>query len=175
MILIYAVVVYRFWTKRRLMKTMDNRDKARSDLYLAQLRMQSAPNTPGFAGFSSYPPKSPFFAAGPVDPYSAAEKGEGCATQYASPRSPTRPAPSFQLQPPPIRVQQPTPQTAQEEFQPPAPTPASIPPASQSPSPPPQAETQHVSAAPGEQSYGAVPIPGAYTSAAPAFPPAAHK
>lgn len=175
MILIYAVVVYRFWSKRRLMKTMDNRDRARSDLYLAQLRMQSAPNTPGFAGFSSYPPKSPFFAAAPVDPYSAAEKGESCTTQYASPRSPTRPVASFQLQPPPIRVQQPTPRTAQEEFQAPATTSVPIPPASQSPSPPPQSENQHMTAAPGEQDYGSVPIPNAYSSPMPAFPPAAHK
>ena len=155
------------------MKTMDNRDKARSDLYLAQLRLQSAPNTPGFAGFS-YPPKSPFFA---VDPHSAAEKGESCMTQYASPRSPTRPTPSFQLQPPPIRIQQPTPCTAQEEFQSPVPTSTPIPPASQSPSPPPLAETesQHISAAPGEQNYAAVPIPGAYTGVTPAFPPAVYK
>lgn len=111
-LLIYGVVMYRLWTKRRLMKSMDTRDKARSDLYLAHLHLQSAPNTPGFAGFSSYPPKSPLY--GTTDPYSAAEKGEhGPPTQYASPRSPTRPVPSFQLQAPPIRVQQPTPQTAQ--------------------------------------------------------------
>ncbi|KAJ6073904.1 uncharacterized protein N7446_001681 [Penicillium canescens] len=58
-IIIYVVVFYRIWSKRKLMKSMDTRDNARSDLYLAQLRLQSAPNTPGFAGFSSYPPKSP--------------------------------------------------------------------------------------------------------------------
>lgn len=63
-ITLYSVVFYRYYTKRRLMKSMDMRDKARSDLYLAQLRSQSAPNTPGFGpkspGFVSYyAPKSP--------------------------------------------------------------------------------------------------------------------
>lgn len=176
-IIIYAVIAYRIWTKRRLMKSMSGRDQARDDLYLAQLRLQSAPNTPGFAGFSSYPPKSPFAAATPVggDPYSAAEKGQAprspTTTQYASPRSPTRPVPSFQLQAPPIRIQQPTPQTAQEEFA--APSHFS----SHTPSPPPpQSPPQHVTAAPGEAEYGAVPIPGVYTSPmGPTFPPAVHK
>lgn len=158
-ILIYAVVFYRFYSKRRLMKNMNNRDQARSDLYLAQLHLQSAPNTPGFPGFSSYPPKSPFAASAtayPVDPYSNAEKGEAPPTQYASPVSPTRPAPAFQLQAPPIRVQQATPKTAQEGFVPQSHTPSP---------PPPPVEEQHMGAAPGEQSYGAVPIPGAYSSA----------
>ncbi|KAJ6078733.1 hypothetical protein N7467_008486 [Penicillium canescens] len=168
-IIIYVVVFYRIWSKRKLMKSMDTRDNARSDLYLAQLRLQSAPNTPGFAGFSSYPPKSPFYAAAPVDAYSAAEKGQATQTQYASPVSPTRPTPSFQLQPPPIRVQQATPQTAQGEF---------APRQSHSPSPPPQhqaPQSQYVSA-PGEQTYAAVPIPGAYGSPmGPTFPAAVHK
>ncbi|OOQ90878.1 hypothetical protein PEBR_02977 [Penicillium brasilianum] len=167
-LLIYGVVAYRLWTKRRLMKTMDTRDKARSDLYLAQLRLQSAPNTPGFPGFSSYPPKSPFGIS--VDPYSSAEKGqaEPTTTQYASPRSPTRPASSFQLQPPPIRVQQASPRVQQEGF--------AAPRAPRSPSPPPKSEPQHMAAAPGEADYGAVPIPGAYTSPMmPTFPAAVHK
>jgi len=168
-IAIYVVVFYRVWSKRKLMKSMDTRDNARSDLYLAQLRLQSAPNTPGFAGFSSYPPKSPFYAATPVDPYSAAEKGQ-CPTQYASPRSPTRPTPSFQLQPPPIKVQQPTPQTAQEEFAPYSQT-LSPPPQSQRVSPP-----VHAISPPGERTYDAVPIPGAYGSPmGPAFPAPVHK
>lgn len=174
-ILIYAVVLYRIWTKRRLMKSMDRRDHARNDLYLAQLHIQSAPNTPGFAGFSSYPPKSPFYAAQAIDPYSSAEKGElNTKTQYASPRSPTRPVPSFQLQAPPIKVQQATPQMAQDGFHsPPVPAAHSTP--SKSPSPPPT-EPQHMAAAPGETDYGAVPIPNAYASPMmPAFPPAAHK
>lgn len=63
-ITLYSVVFYRYYTKRRLMKSMDMRDKARTDLYLAQLRTQSAPNTPGFG------PKSPSFASvyGPKSP-----------------------------------------------------------------------------------------------------------
>lgn len=52
-IVLYTIVFYRYYTKRRLAKSMDMRDRARSDLYLAQLRSQSAPNTPGFG------PKSP--------------------------------------------------------------------------------------------------------------------
>ena len=52
-ITLYSIVFYRYYTKRRLFKSMDLRDRARSDLYLAQLRSQSAPNTPGFG------PKSP--------------------------------------------------------------------------------------------------------------------
>lgn len=173
-ILIYVVVFYRVWSKRKLMKSMDTRDNARSDLYLAQLRLQSAPNTPGFAGFSSYPPKSPFYAATPVDPYSTAEKGlSQPQTQYASPRSPTRPTPSFQLQPPPIKVQQPTPQTAQEEFAPPSHY-------SHSPSPSPQNQRQSVpvngGSAPGERTYDSVPIPGAYGSPmGPVFPAPVRK
>lgn len=61
---LYSVIFYRYYTKRRLMKSMDMRDKARSDLYLAQLRSQSAPNTPGFG------PKSPSYASvyGPKSP-----------------------------------------------------------------------------------------------------------
>ena len=51
-IIIYAIVFYRFWSKRKLRKSMAVRDKARSDLYLAQLRSQSAPNTPGFGPMS---------------------------------------------------------------------------------------------------------------------------
>lgn len=160
-LLIYVVVFYRLWTKRRLMKSMGRRDKARNDLYLAQLHLQSAPNTPGFPGFASYPPKSPFVAANAIDQYSVAEKGEAQPpTQYASPRSPTRPAPTFQLQAPPIKIQQPTPNMAQGEFAPQSAPVASSP--SHSPSPPPQNTSQHATAAPGEADYGSVPIPRAY-------------
>jgi hypothetical protein len=55
-ILIYGIVFYRYYSKRKLRKAMDVRDHARSDLYLAQLRSQSAPNTPGFG------PQSPSFS-----------------------------------------------------------------------------------------------------------------
>ncbi|KAI9370492.1 hypothetical protein BJX61DRAFT_548879 [Aspergillus egyptiacus] len=157
-ILIYAVVFYRFWSKRKLAKSMDRRDKARSDLYLAQLRLQSAPNTPGFP----YSPKSPWVSTTMKEPYSSAEKGEATPTQFATPISPTRPQPTFQLQPPPIRVQHATPKTEQEEFPSPAPTPS-----------PPQS---HMGAAPGERTYEAVPIPGAYASPmTPSFPQGARQ
>ncbi|GIJ91562.1 hypothetical protein Asppvi_010529 [Aspergillus pseudoviridinutans] len=152
-ILIYAVVFYRFYSKRRLLKSMDRRDKARSDLYLAQLRLQSAPNTPGFANM----PKSPFVSVQQAqDSYSAAENGEMYSTQFATPRSPTKPQPTFQLQPPPIRVQQATPKMEQGEFPPPAPA---------------QNTNAYMTAAPGERTYEAVPIPEAYTSPmSPNFP-----
>ncbi|PSE33093.1 hypothetical protein C7G84_19330, partial [Acinetobacter baumannii] len=61
-ITLYSVVFYRYYTKRRLTKSMDMRDRARSDLYLAQLRSQSAPNTPGFG------PKSPAFSQYAMSP-----------------------------------------------------------------------------------------------------------
>ncbi|KAJ5902367.1 hypothetical protein N7495_002895 [Penicillium taxi] len=175
-ILVYAIVAWRFWSKRRLMKSMDTRDKARSDLYLAQLRVQSAPNTPGFPGFSSYPPKSPFFAMTSVDPLSAAEKGEAPATQYASPRSPTRPKPTFQLQAPPIRVQQATPRSAQGEFKTSNAEVQSVPAAHRTPSPPPLPTSEiHMALAPDEQDYGSVPVPTAYgSSMIPIFPEGHH-
>ncbi|KAL5335260.1 hypothetical protein BJX70DRAFT_330404 [Aspergillus crustosus] len=145
-ILIYAVVFYRFWSKRKLAKSMDRRDRARSDLYLAQLRLQSAPNTPGFP----YSPKSPWVSTTMKDPYSSAEKAEITPMQFATPISPTRPQATFQLQPPPIRIQHATPKTEQGEFSPPVPTPSS--------------SQDHMRAAPGEPTYEAVPIPGAYAS-----------
>ncbi|KAJ5641025.1 hypothetical protein N7528_000650 [Penicillium herquei] len=160
-ILVYVVVFYRLWSKRKLMRSMNARDRARSDFYLAQLHRQTAPNTPGFPGFTSYPPKSPFTAAHDLD----IEKGEGGpppqfatvpSTQYASPRSPTQPKPTFQLQAPPIRVQQATPQTIQEEFAPPPSHGFNF-----NTQTPPQPQ-HHVTTAPGEHSYGSVPIPGAY-------------
>lgn len=147
-IVIYSIVFYRYWSKRRLRKTMDLRDKARSDLYLAQLRSQSAPNTPGYAG-----PMSPMFSPRATeDPYSQAEKGGSPSTQFAStPSSFSQPKP-FKLQPPPIRVQNATPRLQSETF----------------------AAPLHSPAAPGEIQYDAVPIPGAYTSPlqSPSYAPA---
>ncbi|KAI9817725.1 MAG: hypothetical protein M1826_001481 [Phylliscum demangeonii] len=149
-IAIYAVVFCRFWSKRRLRKTMTLRDKARSDLYLAQLRTQSAPNTPHFAG-----PFSPGPAA--EDEYSSAEKGESApyavtsnshshSHSFSSVVAPPKP---FKLQPAPIRAQH-------------AAT-AAVPAPLNSP------------AAPGEKQYDVVPIPGAYASplSSPTHPPPA--
>lgn len=194
-ILIYAVVFYRFITKRRLAKSMDRRDKARSQLHLAQ-RFQSAPNTPGFGpgyGFPPQTPKSPWVSSTQTkDPYSAAENGEhgtdDQTVQYATPRSPTRPQPTFQLQPPPIRVQHATPKVNQDEWSAPAPAapsapvspgfaPAPTPGPAQTqgpmyspvpiPAPPGNVHNlthQFIGPAPGEEPIGSVPIPKPYGS-----------
>ncbi|KAI9889070.1 MAG: hypothetical protein M1814_005859 [Vezdaea aestivalis] len=153
-ILIYAVVFYRFYSKNRLRKTMDMRDKARSDLYLAQLRVQSAPNTPGFApqGFPGSPrfgPASPRF--GPASPRFPNEK-----TPEAFASSPRTAA--FNLQPPPIRIQEATPTAPQGAFAQPLASP--------------QLPPERAPVAPGEQMYDAVPIPGAYQAPmSPGFAP----
>ncbi|KAF2788706.1 hypothetical protein K505DRAFT_366249 [Melanomma pulvis-pyrius CBS 109.77] len=167
-IIIYGIVFYRFWSKRKLRKSMAVRDKARSDLYLAQLRSQSAPNTPGFGPMS---PRSGGWRPPPghslyVDPLSAAENGESGKTQFA--REIAQPQP-FALKAPPIRIQGATPKVEQDGF--------AAPPRSHTTSPPlspgfQERHNDHVSAAPGEQQYAAVPIPGAYTPlASPAHPP----
>jgi hypothetical protein len=149
-IAIYAIVFYRFWSKRKLRKSMDVRDKARSDLYLAQLRSQSAPNTPGFAQSM----RSPVFPSkGGADEYSAAENGNFYAPSPASAHGSS----PFKLQAPPIKVHHATPRAPQEGF-------AAAPSPSVSPPPPQERQNEHVAAAPGEQTYAAVPIPGAYAS-----------
>ncbi|MCJ1338078.1 hypothetical protein MMC09_003363 [Bachmanniomyces sp. S44760] len=147
-ITIYAVVFYRFWSKRKLHKSMNVRDRARSDLYLAQLRSQSAPNTPGF--------KSPLSHSFPAHLHDEndLEKGESDYdhedTQFAAKhQSFSQPKP-FVLQSPPIRIQNATPQIEQDGFEPAS---SSIP-----------KIMEHAPTAPGEQTYDAVPIPGAYSS-----------
>ena len=125
---------------------MDLRDKARSDLYLAQLRSQSAPNTPGF---QKTPITSTFPAHVHDDPIDAAENGEyhDESTQFASKhQSFSQPKP-FNLQPPPIKVHSATPAVSQDGFE-------SVP-----------KIQEHVPAAPGEQTYDAVPIPNPLQSA----------
>lgn len=130
---------------------MDVRDRARSDLYLAQLRSQSAPNTPGFGPLSpsfSQHAKSPRFppsAYNTSNPQSNAEEGfAGTRFVEAKPTSSVTVKP-FQLQPPPIKVHSATPKTPQGGFD-------SLP----------ARQAEHVEAAPGETQYAAVPIPGAY-------------
>jgi hypothetical protein len=155
-IAIYGIVFYRFWSKNRLRKSMDARDRARTDLYLAQLRTQSAPNTPGFAQ-TPRTPGFPSMVKAPHDNYSVAEQA-GAPTQYSSPSSNTTASP-FKLQAPPIRITKATPNTTaaggispQQERQM-SPRPMS-----------PELEDrvhEHMAAAPGEQVYDAVPIPGA--------------
>jgi len=151
---------------------MMQRDRARSDLYLAQLRSQSAPNTPGFGPMSPRsggwrpPPGHPMY----VDPHSEAENGESGKVQYASVREIVQPQP-FALQAPPIKVTGATPRLDQDGFESPVRTHTASPPL------PPvspgfqERHNAHVDAAPGEQQYGAVPIPGAYTPlASPSYP-----
>lgn len=155
--MLYAVVFYRYYSKQRLRKSMDVRDRARSDLYLAQLRSQSAPNTPGFGPLSpsfQQHMKSPRF---PPSVYntnssSAAEEGfAGPGTRFveAKPEGSNFAKP-FALQPPPIKIHSATPKTPQNGFEFPAPRKERV--------------IEHVAAAPGEQQYAAVPIPGAYAS-----------
>ena len=113
---------------------MASRDKARSDLYLSQLRSQSVPNTPGFGPLSPRdggwrpPPGHPSYR----DPLSAAENGASTTSvvidkeiqsgadadndatvQY--PRGFAAPKP-FTLQAPPIRIQGATPKLSQSGF-----------------------------------------------------------
>ncbi len=144
---------------------MDVRDRARSDLYLAQLRSQSAPNTPGFGPLSpsySQHVKSPRFPPSIYEnnAQSAAEDGfAGTRFVEAKPSSATTPKP-FTLQPPPIKVHNATPKTPQEGFDAPAARPQ-------------ERVIEHVAPAPGEQQYASVPIPGAYASPM-ASPGSAH-
>ncbi|ELR06259.1 hypothetical protein VC83_05017 [Pseudogymnoascus destructans] len=162
-IAIYGVIFYRYYSKRQLRKTMDNRDKARSDLYLAQLRTQSAPNTPGFGPLSpSYSThmKSPRFPSSFAATASDAEEGQGSTaapgTRFVDASHPGSAAPAkpFALQAPPIKIHAASPKTPPiRAFTPPAPL----------------AETNagHAPVAPGEQQYASVPIPGAYQPASP--------
>lgn len=185
---LYGIVFYRYYTKRRLRKSMAIRDRVRSDMYLAQLRSQSAPNTPGLNGPLSPrdggwrpPPGHTLYR----DPHAAAEEGESDSTvQY--PRGFANPKP-FTLQPPPIRVHAATPKVSQAGFDS-GPNPTFV---SSSPSPPSspplqpptpmspsffltQLHQEHVPAAPGEVQYAPVPIPEAYASpvSSPSFAPA---
>ena len=149
------------------------RDKARSDLYLAQLRSQSAPNTPGFGPLSPRsggwrpPPGHPDY----VDPNGgmAHDSDEG-KVQYAQVREIVQPQP-FTLQAPPIKVTGATPKLGQDGFDAPARSNTVSPPLPPV-SPGFERHNDHMSAAPGEQQYAAVPIPGAYTPlASPSYPP----
>lgn len=176
-IAVYGIVFYRFYSKRQLRKSMAVRDRARSDLYLAQLRSQSAPNTPGFAPGplsprdGGYKPSVHAYVNGPL-----AEEGDA-DVQYidSNQRAPPK---AFQLQPPPIRVQGATPKMQQVGFTPVA---TAAQERSRTPSPPVEVDQrsplmaempreqqqEHFGAAPGEQVYAAVPIPGAYAPMSP--------
>ncbi|KAI0864162.1 hypothetical protein F4860DRAFT_432094 [Xylaria cubensis] len=176
-ITLYSIVFYRYITKRKLTKSMDMRDRARSDLYLAQLRSQSAPNTPGFG------PKSPSFSQYAMSPrfppstYNSlsevtqapsftpaaptVEPSSSFASKASLAYTPQPPEKSFKLQAPPTKARSATPKVAQGAF---LTTPTST-------SPP---ENSFTAAAPGELQYDAVPIPGAYADAVVKSPPPAQ-
>src|SRR5215469_791493 len=162
---------------------MARRDNARSDLYLAQLRSQSAPNTPGFGPAS---PRSggwipPPLASANSGIYSSKEveaAAEQEGVQYAT--VPTRtftPPQPISLQPPPIKIQAATPKLDGAEFSPVTATapnmvpgpPHSPPPRSPPPSAMPvrQVVNDHAPVAQGEKQYGAVAIPGSHSGAYP--------
>lgn len=177
-ILLYSIVFYRYYTKRKLTKSMDMRDRARSDLYLAQLRTQSAPNTPGFG------PKSPSFVNGGNGPKSPAfsqyalsprfppaayrslgdieESPFTPGTQFVEPKSAfenqaSSPTNSFKLQAPPTKAPSATPKLQNGAF-----TPTD----DRAPTPPSATVNAHAPAASSEPTYDAVPIPGAYADQA---------
>jgi len=182
-ITVYAIIFYRYWSKRKLRKSMANRDKVRSDLYLSQLRAQSAPNTPGL------PPTTPrtarSFKPQPQDPFNQApdmEEGNG-GTQYVNADQKHQPAP-FRLQAPPIKTG--TPRAEQGSFSPVSPPemPAAVQ-RSRTPSPPEdlssplmsqqymhaqETQQEHFDAAPGEAVYDFVPPPKAYEYEVPQSP-----
>jgi len=158
-ITLYSIVFYRYWSKRKLHKSMDMRDRARSDLYLAQLRTQSAPNTPGFG------PKSPAFSQYALSPRFAPTtyKNLGDVDENASPFTPggnrlvvpesafTPKQEGFKLQAPPPRANPATPATPKSVVTPRINEPAPM--------------------VAGEQQYESVPIPGAYAGQAVKSPP----
>lgn len=154
------------------------RDRARSDLYLAQLRSQSVPNTPGF-NQNGLPSAREGGWRPPVDysrgdPLSQAENGEirdqSGRFVVVEPKTFAAPKP-FTLAPAPIKTKENTPKMSQVGF---GASSSSPPPPMPSVSPVQQEQRQeHVPAAPGERSYGEVSIPGAYAApmASPGFAP----
>ena len=148
---------------------MASRDKARSDLYLAQLKSQSAPNTPGFGPLSPReggwraPPGHPMFKGANIN-VAAPTEDEPIQYAVATPRQFAGSKP-FSLQPPPIKIQAPTPRSHQDGFE-------SVPMSTASP-PPAQTFNAPAPVADGETQYAAVAIPGSYGSPAtsPTFAP----
>lgn len=188
--MIYGIIFHRYYTKHKLRKSMETRDNARSELYLAHLRSQSAPNTgvPMSARDGGWNPLySARFPPGgskediKMDAYSAAEEGKSENVRYIPAQSP--PPKLFVLQAPPVRS---TPRVQQiKTFGSPQ---QSYSAGSSSPSdeaqpgviacPPPailavpvtplyRPSIVEMHAAPGEQVYDVVPIPGAYSSTVP--------
>jgi hypothetical protein len=80
-----------------------------------------------------------------------AEEGSAGAHFVKAKSNSTLNTKSSALQPPPIKIQSTMPKVAQNSFE-------------RASSPPVERRIEHVSAAPGEQTYDAVPIPGAYAA-----------
>lgn len=175
-ITLYSIVFYRYYTKRKLHKSMDMRDKARTDLYLAQLRSQSAPNTPGLKSpglYSQYAlsprnPEATFASLGSI------EEGQGQAQPSFTPgarvvepessfaHQAQQQQPTFKLQAPPVKAPSATPKPG--SFTPTSTTGPEFPMQPQTPT---VTEHAHVQGAADEPVYESVPIPGAYADMAP--------
>lgn len=142
---------------------MATRDKARSDMYLAQLKSQSAPNTPGLPGGLLSPRDGGWVPPQGFEAYNkerAMEEGTAAhdpasPTQYAT-RTPTSASTSkpFTLQPAPIRGPASHPVRSNSQ--------TSAPYGSPPVSPVHETVRDHVPAAPGETRYESVAVPGAY-------------
>lgn len=184
-IALYSIVFYRYYTKRKLHKSMDMRDKARSDVYLAQLRTQSAPNTPGLKSpglYSQYTmsprnPEKSFASLGAIEEQTQEQPSFTGTTRFVEPKSSFgQPQTSFKLQAPPLKAPSATPKASQGGLTPTSATTPNIPeypaypmpthpPSPPQPEPPSVIEHEHMSGAADEPVYDAVPIPGAYAGA----------
>lgn len=173
-ITLYSIVFYRYYTKRRLAKSMDLRDRARSDMYLAQLRSQSAPNTPGFGpkspGAYSQQAMSPRHAPAGFGSLNDASGGNGDPSsgpytpggRLMEPQSQFAPqsASDFILQAPPNKAPSATPRTQQGAF---AAATSDVPiPDAPGTAAPPQGYYGESTVGADEPVYDSVPIPGAY-------------
>lgn len=183
---LYSIVFYRYYTKRRLHKSMDMRDKARSDMYLAQLRTQSAPNTPGFGpkspSFSQHAlsprfPPNTYRSLGDIEesPFTPSAQYAEPVSAFAQPGAAPAPAPAFKLQAPPSKAPPAKPKlqngalAAMGEGSSPMTPRAMTPP--RAATPPEATRHEQAPAAADEPVYEAVPIPGAYADAVVKSPP----
>ncbi|KAH6690447.1 hypothetical protein F5X68DRAFT_229764 [Plectosphaerella plurivora] len=172
-IALYSIVFYRYYTKRKLHKSMDMRDKARSDLYLAQLRSQSAPNTPGLKSpglYSQYAlsprnPEKTFASLGAIDEQNQNDQPMFTSAHFVEPPSSfAKEQSTFKLQAPPIKAPSATPKASQGGLTPTSTHAPSLP-TEPLPTHPSVIEHQHMAGASDEPVYDAVPIPGAYADA----------
>lgn len=165
---------------------MDMRDKARSDMYLAQLRTQSAPNTPGFGpkspSFSQHAlsprfPPNTYRSLGDIEesPFTPSAQYAEPVSAFAQPGAAPAPAPAFKLQAPPSKAPPAKPKlqngalAAMGEGSSPMTPRAMTPP--RAATPPEATRHEQAPAAADEPVYEAVPIPGAYADAVVKSPP----